>query len=385
MSAPVAPIENIPMGNDDAWNGPVGSPYDDAGSQRLAMRTGSSANTNLKWLVGDHLGSTSVTADYAGTLISRTLYKPWGEVRYQSGTLPTKYTYTGQYSHTGDFGLMFYVARWYDPVLGRFAQADTIVPGAGKPLAWDRYAYALNSPIRYTDPTGHFSEDEMCKYWGYCGDGAADRAREVLGEALFGIMWGTSIGFGDLLIYNEGKSIDMFVLYEQEDGSFAGGIWSVTGKGRVSVAQLKEIQQIAGYSYDPDKGVSDIEGTVTRTELFDWFGGVDPKLSYTADKLSTDANHQGYSFYTYTDVGGLFWGGSAFSIIGGFTPFPPIQFAAGVVALGLFVDTVGFGGKYIGGPIQGSYPVVHFSPYLMPAYVFGRWETYAPPGTYPSS
>jgi RHS repeat-associated protein len=54
-----------------------------------------------------------------------------------------------------DFGLLFYNARWYDPALGRFAQADTIIPGAGNPQAWDRYSYARNNPIRYHDPSGH--------------------------------------------------------------------------------------------------------------------------------------------------------------------------------------------------------------------------------------
>jgi len=34
----------------------------------------------------------------------------------------------GQQSNTGDFGLMFYNARWLDVSLGRFAQADSIVP-----------------------------------------------------------------------------------------------------------------------------------------------------------------------------------------------------------------------------------------------------------------
>ncbi len=85
-----------------------------------------------------------------------------GEVRDSSGTTPTNYTYAGQYSYTNDFSLMFYReaprrrlprstrrrspkgmgegrrsgvgnARWYDPSLGRFAQADTIIPGAGNP------------------------------------------------------------------------------------------------------------------------------------------------------------------------------------------------------------------------------------------------------------
>lgn len=55
---------------------------------------------------------------------------------------------------------MYYNARWYDPALGRFAQADTIIPGVGNSSAWDRYAYALNNPLLYTDPTGHKPCDE---------------------------------------------------------------------------------------------------------------------------------------------------------------------------------------------------------------------------------
>ncbi|GAB4582091.1 MAG: hypothetical protein Fur0022_48440 [Anaerolineales bacterium] len=137
--------------------------YRRAGSQRIAMRQGSADNVNLKWLLGDHLGSTSVTADYDGDLISRTLYKPWGEVRCQSGTLPTAYIlrrtqdrlYTGQYSHTADFGLMYYIARWYDPYLNRFIQPDSIVPEPNNPMDWDRYSYTRNNPLKYTDPDGH--------------------------------------------------------------------------------------------------------------------------------------------------------------------------------------------------------------------------------------
>jgi hypothetical protein len=45
--------------------------------------------------------------------------------------------------------------RWYDPEMGRFTSADSIVPSAGKPQALNRYAYVYNAPLRYTDPTGH--------------------------------------------------------------------------------------------------------------------------------------------------------------------------------------------------------------------------------------
>lgn len=49
--------------------------------------------------------------------------------------------------------MYFYNARWYDSALGRFAQADTIVPGGVQGL--DRYAYVNNNAVRYTDPSGH--------------------------------------------------------------------------------------------------------------------------------------------------------------------------------------------------------------------------------------
>jgi hypothetical protein len=57
---------------------------------------------------------------------------------------------------------MYYNARWYDPALGRFAQADSIIPDGVQGL--DRYAYVNNNPMRYTDPTGHCSQngDDWC-------------------------------------------------------------------------------------------------------------------------------------------------------------------------------------------------------------------------------
>ena len=51
---------------------------------------------------------------------------------------------------------MFYGARWYDSSLRRFTSPDTVIPVQSQGTqAWDRYAYANNSPIRFNDPSGH--------------------------------------------------------------------------------------------------------------------------------------------------------------------------------------------------------------------------------------
>ena len=44
-------------------------------------------------------------------------------------------------------GLYFYNARYYDPALGRFASADTLVPQPQNPQSLNRYTYAANNPL----------------------------------------------------------------------------------------------------------------------------------------------------------------------------------------------------------------------------------------------
>jgi RHS repeat-associated protein len=130
--------------------------YYSLAGQRVAMRT----NGTLNWLVTDHLGSTNITADASGNLTSEIRYTAFGEVRYTNGTTPTDYRYTGQLQQA-EIGLDFYNARWYDAQLGRFVQADTIVPDAGSAKSYDRYAYTNNNPVNRTDPSGHASTIEI--------------------------------------------------------------------------------------------------------------------------------------------------------------------------------------------------------------------------------
>jgi RHS repeat-associated protein len=146
-----------------------------AGSNRVAMRNYTIPQSmEVEYFLSDHLGSTSLTTDQDGAKVSEMRYKPWGELRSwwvepNLSTTPAyklpEYTFTGQFSYMDDpstssvtegFGLMYFQARFYDPALGRFSSADTIIPEESQGTqAWDRYAFVNNNPVRYTDPSGH--------------------------------------------------------------------------------------------------------------------------------------------------------------------------------------------------------------------------------------
>jgi RHS repeat-associated protein len=169
----VGSITTVYIGNYFEWTGSTTTmkKYYYAGGQRVAVRTGSST---LNWLLGDHLGSAMVQTDANGGNPQVNLYKAWGEPR-PTGSLPSPFGFTGQRSEPV-LGLYFYNARWYDSYLNRFLQADSIIPGAGNPLAWDRYAYTLNAPTRYTDPSGHMVADD--KSGGECNWVCMERSRQ---------------------------------------------------------------------------------------------------------------------------------------------------------------------------------------------------------------
>ncbi len=89
--------------------------------------------------------------------------------------------FTGQ-QEIPTIGLYFYNSRFYDAALGRFVSPDSIIPQQQGTQAWDRYAGMNNNPIRYTDPTGHFSNDEIKKFLGFDEDDPWENILELFEE-----------------------------------------------------------------------------------------------------------------------------------------------------------------------------------------------------------
>jgi RHS repeat-associated protein len=92
-----------------------------------------------------------VVSDTSGAQVSAIKYYPFGTTR--SGSVPTDKQFTGQ--RLDGTGLYYYNARYYDPQIGRFISADSIVPNKANQQDWNRYSYCLNNPLKYNDPSGH--------------------------------------------------------------------------------------------------------------------------------------------------------------------------------------------------------------------------------------
>jgi RHS repeat-associated protein len=139
-----------------------------AGGQRVALKPVGSAE--IYYYHSDHLGSSSVVTNASGAKVQDLAYYPYGQTRINTGTVDVHHKYTSQ-ELDDSTGLYFYNARYYDPVLGRFIQADTIIPNGADPQAFNRYSYVRNNPINLVDPSGH--------RWGTL-DRIMDRGRRVV-------------------------------------------------------------------------------------------------------------------------------------------------------------------------------------------------------------
>ena len=248
------------VGNHYEVTGSTITKYYYAGAQRVAMRT----NGTLNYLLGDHLGSTSLTTNASGQIVSELRYKAWGETRFASGTTPTKYTYTGQYSYVSDFGLHFYNARWYDSSLGRFAQADTIIPRGVQ--GYDRYAYSNNNPVVYTDPSGHCGIGFLISLFGGSYSCPTDGSNRIEG----------------FTPVSEDIGLEIHVPVSEDNG-LEGFDPAPEGQGPLINVPAPGDDEVAGFDPVPD----DELGVIAETE------GGDPLQNLAndvADEFGTEAN-----------------------------------------------------------------------------------------------
>lgn len=120
---------------------------------RLALPSPAQAQTEVVEYYGtDALGSVRVVFDASGTVIARTDYQPFGDLSDATGGLPAT-LFTGQERDT-DAALDYFGARFYQPRHGRFTTVDPVFGTVADPQQGNRYTYARNNPLTFTDPDG---------------------------------------------------------------------------------------------------------------------------------------------------------------------------------------------------------------------------------------
>ncbi len=82
--------------------------------------------------------------------------KLWDGFLEQMLRASTTQGYTG-HEMAESVGIIHMGGRIYDARLGRFLQADPFVQSPHDLQSWNRYSYALNNPLLYTDPSGYLS------------------------------------------------------------------------------------------------------------------------------------------------------------------------------------------------------------------------------------
>ncbi|MDC0747778.1 FG-GAP-like repeat-containing protein [Polyangium mundeleinium] len=135
--------------------------YISSSERPVAVVTRSAGSTSTLYLHVDNLGSIDVVTNGAGSQHERRSYDPFGARRNPawgaSGPWsPSASTTIGFTGHEADdeLGLVHMRGRVYDPTFGRFLTMDPIVSRPLDGQNWNPYAYVLNNPLAYVDPSG---------------------------------------------------------------------------------------------------------------------------------------------------------------------------------------------------------------------------------------
>jgi len=108
---------------------------------------------STEYYAHDVLSNARLVISSSGARLNILAYRPFGQLAWNSGSEP-EYSYTGEY-HEASSNLYYLNSRWYDPTTGRFISPDDRLGRLSMPQDQNRYAYVMNNPMKYTDPTGH--------------------------------------------------------------------------------------------------------------------------------------------------------------------------------------------------------------------------------------
>ena len=235
-------------------NGPLGT---------VAAFTNNGINDTIRYFDDDHLGSTMMTFDEQGRVLSKRAYLPYGATvaTASNGGQPLDPQFQGKILDT-ESALYYFGARYYDPVLGRFITPDNRL---GSHLysqdTLNRYAFALNSPTTFIDPSGHSIWDAIAGISIGVVEVAAGVAVDVVSEGSLEEVGGGLIGAGTSGITYGAFHTNNFSWKQYALGEAQGAITGMLTAGVGDAAQPAEeaaegAGESAGESAGEDSGES---------------------------------------------------------------------------------------------------------------------------------
>ncbi|OGW26080.1 MAG: hypothetical protein A2X59_10855 [Nitrospirae bacterium GWC2_42_7] len=312
------------------------------GGLRIAKKSSSGTYYYHK----DHLGSTLAMTAANGDEVETVNYTPYGEDRNPNHpAYSSNYLFTDQ-EYDPETGLYNYKARLYDPVIGRFISADSIVSDPFDPQSLNRYSYVLNNPLIYTDPTGH---DAYVGLYCYGGGGWGDGWGITIGWE-----WGGG-GYG-------GVWDDYFGNYSgwslpAGGGGHGGGSREQTNNSSAVIDSVSEFASNVGNSFQAignamGYGTNYITGGLIGNDKLDWdlqnqsnpilaannIGGWGEKATYAALGVSTVAIASAVAL----DVAAA----KGISYVGNYSMHAMAQSYARRISIGQVTDAINIGKRY---------------------------------------
>ena len=128
--------------------------YYDSDGTMLAMKY----NDNMYFYQYDGLGNIVGLVDVNGAVVAEYVYDAWGRTTSRSGSMSqiNPFTFKNYYYDT-ESGLYYLMSRYYDPVVGRFINADGVSAGVSDTAnGYNLYAYCFNNPVNMVDDSGNW-------------------------------------------------------------------------------------------------------------------------------------------------------------------------------------------------------------------------------------
>ena len=116
------------------------------------------AADTITYFHNDLAGSPVAATDENRVVLWKESYRPYGERLINSAAAQGNRVWFTSRRQDAETGLVYMGARYYDPVVGRFASMDPVGFDDRNIHSHNRYAYANNNPYRYKDPDGKAAE-----------------------------------------------------------------------------------------------------------------------------------------------------------------------------------------------------------------------------------